>query len=169
MRKYYLFIVILVFSCLACYSQNQLDPQPLNINWGNYFKPDASEFPLIWNWGSIGYPLDEAMDIRYWHNGTEQVNSNFHCPNQMRISQPPNNIANGPTDTNLLNCQAIIYEPTITVDTTMNFKPRYGDSLGSVFGFRYRNFAVGDTVSSGENFHRFILSKSKLIYVNIFN
>ena len=82
----------------TCYSQNQLDPQPLNINWGNYFKPDTAEFPLIWNWSSIGYPLDEAMNIRYCHLGTEGVNPDFHCPNQMRISQPPNNIADGCKD-----------------------------------------------------------------------
>ena len=90
-------IIILILSSVSIYAQNLLDPAPLNIDYHNMLV-DSAAFPLLWNWGSIGYPLDEAMDIRYWHNGTEQVNSNFHCPNQMRISQPPNNIADGCKD-----------------------------------------------------------------------
>ncbi len=55
------------------------------------------------------------------------------------------------------------FEPTITVDTTPNFKPRYRDNVGSVFGFRTRNF--GDTISfdtDSVHYHKLYFDKSKM-------
>jgi hypothetical protein len=166
MKKYALLLIMLIFSCLACYSQNILDPQPLNIDYHNMLV-DSSAFPLLWNWGSIGYPLDEAMEVRYNHNSEADVNNSFDCQNERRISAVSGHIVDGKTKKCLINSQTIVYEPTIAIDSTLNFQIRPGDTLGSVFGFKYRNFTVGDTVSNGENFHRFILSKANLISVKI--
>jgi hypothetical protein len=52
-------------------------------------------------------------------------------------------------------------EPSLTVDSTQNFKPRFGDNTGAVFGW-YDKF-VGDTVGLGnDDFSRFLLNKNSV-------
>jgi hypothetical protein len=94
--------------------------------------------------------LDSAMDMNFYHNfyfgDTNSIN------NSLNIPQIKNSVIAGRNKDRTINAHALYLEPTIDVDSTDNFQPRVGDSTGAVFGFRNRNFDVGDTVSSGVDF-----------------
>lgn len=84
----------------------------------------------------------------------------------MLLIQPINHfetgipLAGGRISDNIFNAMALHLEPALTVDTTVSFQPIPGDSTGAVFGFKYRNFSVGNIPIN--DIHRFYLNKNKV-------
>ncbi len=160
-------IIIAVFFAAICvvYTQNILTPPTiLKDSDSTYIEKENKTFLLGWNWGSEGRLLDEALYINAYHD--LRLDRTDYKNNILLIHAQPDNISGGHNSANLLNSHALHLEPTIIVDSTNDFKPRYGDETGAVFGFNYRNFNYGDTVSSGIDFSRFILNRNTSIGSN---
>jgi hypothetical protein len=169
-------LIIIAFAMLyTLQSQDKIDPIKIfDKNTVNYVNLDTNSFQIGWNWGSVGRKLDEALFINSYHHMPEEfVNNNYKFfsntgsnMNVMEWMADPNYLKGGyyqaitgRVDTLMLNGLSMHIDPTIAVETTNSFRPRWNDKFGSVFGFQYHNFAVGDTFSSGANKNRFVLNK----------
>ena len=152
MKKEFVFIsVILIFSFFRSESQDKIDPPKLPyFNYVNYiynnFLVDTAYFPYDknfdqtlfvkgWNWGTPGAHLDSALGINFYHDmplGYGQHDFKYY----MRVAKQMGGVTGGRQCDNIFNAQYIYLEPTLIVDSTENFKGRYGDSTGAVFGFK---------------------------------
>ncbi|MGA2296305.1 MAG: hypothetical protein ABSG15_02025 [FCB group bacterium] len=163
--------IIVVFTATA---QDIVDPPKLfNKDTSAVIISNIKEFPRGWNWGSPGRKLDSAMYVKYYHelklyeNQTDYIDSARAIQPLSKVVITPNytpfdttydtsyvNIV-GRNNNYQFNSIALHLEPTIVVDSNDNtFQPRAGDGTGAVFGFYYRDFDVGDTVT---DFNRFVL------------
>lgn len=127
------------------YAQNILDPQPLNLDSTYILSADsaAAQFKLGWNWGSIGYKLDDAMQMGYLHQARikDIENKPLIGNNSKMIIQPE--CSGGHMHVRKLNAMAIQFDPAISVDTTTSAKPASWDNKGAIFGFFNKNLSKG--------------------------
>ncbi|OGU56833.1 MAG: hypothetical protein A2X64_07415 [Ignavibacteria bacterium GWF2_33_9] len=128
----------------------------------DYIYHGNSPYILGWNWSSKGAALDNALQMNTYHDFPFTQTDVKH---NLLLIQPPNEdptykIVSGHNQNYILNAHCLHLEPTITVDSTENFKPRFGDITGAVFAWTYKT--VGDTVSSGDDFSRFILHNNSV-------
>ncbi len=153
-----LFAFIFVFKA---YSQDLINPPKLQRLDTTTAIDRSNNFVKGWNWGSPGKKLDSAMLMNAYHDFPE---SSIDTKYNLKTMEVPGvygtNIIGGRNNNYVFLGQALHLEPTIKTDSTYNFKPRYGDNKGSVFGFYNRNLTlgVGVTVSSGLDFSRYKLN-----------
>ncbi|OGU41382.1 MAG: hypothetical protein A2X61_13015 [Ignavibacteria bacterium GWB2_35_12] len=154
---YYLFLLVIGGNLFA---QDIIDPPPLSCVNDTVIQREFNHFIRGFNFYNPGRKLDEAMNMNYchslWYGETDLFNNPYNIPTIK------NYVIRGRDVDRTINGHALYLEPTLTVDSTENFKPRFGDKSGAVFGFRNRNFDVGDTVSSGVDFSRFKLLKENI-------
>ncbi len=153
-------ILILVFVFMKGYSQDLINPPVLqNIDTCQRVNHGSLGFVKGWNWGSPGARIDSALNINFYHN--IDYSSSDYIPNMNLVAPLRGKIVGGRNADVVFNALSLHLEPTLKVDTSDNFKGRTGDNTGAVFGFKYRNFSVGDTVSSWNDFGRFILHRDR--------
>jgi hypothetical protein len=124
---------------------------------------NTAPYLLGWNWGSLNSAMDQALGINSYHDFPFDVTTDVK--ENILVIQPPYldptyKITGGYNANLVLNAHCLHLEPTINIDSTENFKPRFGDKTGAVFGWRYKT--VGDTVPIGDDFSRFILYKNSV-------
>jgi hypothetical protein len=147
MRKIILKIFIAIFAITAnLYSQNNIDPAKLpgiNFNDNTVFKKQFNKFIIGYNYGDTGRALDSLLSANYylygWETGTT-VNWNWYGNNTdyyLRIRPLGWNDDHG-----VGACQAVYYEPSITVNKNENFTPDPNSTGGAIFGFQNKNYLL---------------------------
>ncbi len=179
MKKIILIVLTIVLFAISLTAQSKIDPPALfNSNTESVIKKESTNFLRGWNWGSSGRKLDEALLINSYHSLPHKIENELDRTGY--ISTIGDSIKliewlgipgirwddwrnlTGRNDTLAFNGMSLHLNPTVTIDPTSEYKSRWNDSSGAVFGFRYKNWAVGDTISTGIDQHRFILSRNKL-------
>ena len=160
MRKYVIIFVMMLF-VVNIYAQNNIDPPPIDsIAQSGLIQRNFDGFIKGWNWGSEGKELDKALGINFYHGGIHNGHSDYKDSVLTAILPHVEGIiGNGRNANQIFVALGIHIEPTIIVDSTENFRPRFGDRSGSVFGFNDRDFTLGDTST---DFERFVLHKNNL-------
>lgn len=135
--------IILTFTFARLYCQDVINPPVLpNVDTTQVINRGSLGFVKGWNWGSPGAPLDSALNINFYHN--MNYSTSDYKPNMNVAEQLGGFIVGGRNSNVVFNALSLHLEPTIVVDTTENFQGRHGDNTGAVFGFKDRNFTVGD-------------------------
>ena len=158
MKKYIIIFVVMLF-IENLYAQNNIDPPAIDsvVN-SSLINRNFNRFIKGWNWGSPGEALDNAFGINFYHDYPVNAIDVADSMNVSLVIGPPI-IGNGRNANQIFVALGLQLEPTIIVDSSEAFKPRFGDRSGSVFGFNYRDFTVGDT---NTDFERFVLHKNNL-------
>ncbi len=163
------------------YSQNIIDPPKIySRDTSSVFDGSTNKFLIGWNWSNKGSKIDSLLGINAHHGlpwlftpdytkrdpwvvydySSDMLDS---AKGIVILNNIVDNLILGSrSDTAVFNGISLHLEPTLIVDKSDNFKPRFGDSTGAVYGFQYRNFLIGDTVSSGNDYGRFILRKDSI-------
>jgi hypothetical protein len=178
MKKTGLIFLMLLLSIIEAMGQDIIDPPKLfNKNTLDIYDRRSQKFTLGWNWGGPGRALDQALFINTYHNMpvTYSQNSENGYSEEVGDSIGAIDVIKNPVsgahltgriDTLLLNGISLYLEPTLPVtNATINdskFKPRWNDYLGGVYGFKYRNTTVGDTLATGNDYSRFVLRASRI-------
>lgn len=162
--------ITLILSSLFLFSQDVINPPKFDYliqnntptSYWDYIYHGNTPYILGWNWSSTGSTLDNALQMNTYHDFPFTQTDVKH---NLLLIQPPNEdttykIVSGHNQNYILNAHCLHLEPTITVDSSENFKPRFGDKTGAVFGWTYKT--VGDTVPVGDDFSRFILYKNSV-------
>ena len=153
MKKAVITLLVFVYA-MGINAQNIIDPPAIDlVDTSSIIKWNYRGFIKGWNWGSTGAGLDEALGINFYHGFPATSPDVADSMNVSLVIGDPI-IGNGRNANQLFVALGIQLEPTITVDTTENFQPRAGDKCGSVFGFKTRDFTVGDTST---DFNRYVL------------
>ncbi len=154
-----LIVLLLLITINITNSQDLIDPPKLHVvDTCSILVRQTNSFIKGWNWGSPGLKLDSAMLMNSYHD--YPANSTDTKSNILSMQKPGPwnaNISGGRNFNLFFLGQSLHLEPTTKVDSTDNFRPRFGDINGSVFGFYNRNFTVGDTVSSGLDYMTILL------------
>ena len=146
--KKYLFIIIWVLLFCNTFAQDLLNPPKLSIIDTCSIINRSSFFVKGWNWGQInsGLRLDTALSINFYHANIF-YNQADNATGANLAAVVGRNIIGGRNNPRIFNAHCLHLEPALEVNSTSKFRPKYGDNSGAVFGFRYRNFSVGDTLS----------------------
>ncbi len=156
MKKIIFLLLIINLNLLI--SQDLINPPKLQRLDTTTAIDRSNSFVKGWNWGSPGQKLDSALLMNSYHDFPESsTDTKFDMKNMEVPGDWGSNIIGGRNSNNVFLGLSLHLEPTIKVDSTYNFRPRFGDINGSVFGFYNRNFTVGDTVNSGLDFSRYKL------------
>lgn len=180
--KKILILAISVFSLIQIYAQDNIDPMPLfNKNTLDVYDHRGNQFVLGFNWSSTSRALDQALNINCYH-AMPHIITNGDYDTTGYITDMGDSIKDiewlgipgrhwydwkvltGRVDTLAMNGETLYLNPATTININDNtFQLRWNDSTGGIFGFKYHNWTVGDTESTGADQHRFILSKDDLI------
>lgn len=151
MKKYIIIIIFtILFHSIEIFSQNNIDPPilpqtysgqgTLNFNDTEVFSKSFNNFILGWNNGTDGRQLDELMNNNYylygWETGIPVNWNNFGNNNNWYVRVRP---LGYPDDHGVGACQAIFYDPAITINKDENFTPDPHSKGGSLFGFQNKN------------------------------
>lgn len=173
-----LIILMLLVSFLK--AQDRLDPDaklkytvsPYSTAPTTIYDTTRNEFIYGWNWGSESKKLDEALGINFIHesNDYHPANTNWSDPNGIwgdifmgensRLTWSTRSIAHGDITEGHIQAPAIHFEPYFPVDSSDLFLGWVGDSVGSVFGFKFRHPEFVQIQDPENNFHHFIMSES---------
>jgi|GEM_PF-6254402 len=158
--KKFLIIFLMMLFVVNIYAQNNIDPPPIDsvVN-SSLINRNFNRFIKGWNWSSEGEELDKALGINFYQGGFKENQIDQADSLNFAIGLGKQIIGHGRNANELFVALGIHIEPTIIVDSSEAFKPRYDDKCGSVFGFNYRDFTVGDT---NTDFVRFVLHKNNL-------
>jgi hypothetical protein len=139
-NKIFKILIALFAISLNLYSQNNIDPPTLpNINFNDttVFKKYFSDFIRGWNYGDTGRQLDILNSINFnlcsWETTNDTMPWRFYGDSinwYLRIKP-----LGFPSDESVGGCQAVYYEPAITVDTNESFTAGPENIEGAVFGF----------------------------------
>jgi len=161
MKKLIILLIVIHSSTVFC---QDYEPSQVQFNWGvggslKYLSGDSMYFKqdkmiIGWHWGA-SRRISEAVYANQ-NDATRNIDES-ELAESCKVFMKPIECSHavGPE---VMNARAIQYEPTIIIDTTDYFTPRMGDNSCSVFGFNYRNFNVGDTNSTGNDYGRFTLN-----------
>jgi hypothetical protein len=140
-------IIILICATSLCKSQTVLDP-PSIINQldQNMLSTTNNQFPIGWNWGSIGRKLDSALLFNYWHGGFYRPLADVY-KDSLKYITGVDGFTCGHMHPGRLNSMAVQFDPAITVDTTSNYQPPSWDNKGAIFGFiKRRGYVVPEDI-----------------------
>lgn len=167
--KNIVFLLAVLFVHTSLYSQDIVDP-PKVFDKDTLSAFDGSTaFHIGWNWGGTGRKLDEALSVNSYHfipfrnystkEFSSEIGDNIRGIQPLWMIIPASEYEELITRVNrvLFNGMSLLLEPTLPVDTTDNNVSRWNDACGGVYGFRYHNWDVGDTVPTGIDFSRFRL------------
>jgi len=129
-----LITMILLFTSVNMFSQNPLDPAKVFIKDTSLVTNSLdTQFVRGFNWSSPGYRLDSAMRINFYHHMNLNQAITDYTPNA-RLMQPlehPTRVIIGGRNCNrLFQAHSLYLDPTIIVDSTLNFKPKVYDNTG---------------------------------------
>ena len=136
--------ITLFLSSVFLFAQDKIDPPKFDYliqnntptSYWDYIYHGNTPYILGWNWSSKGAALDNALQMNTYHDFpfTEtDVKENLLLIQQTN-EDPTYKITAGHNTDVVLNAHCLHLEPTIAVDSTESFKPRYGDNTGAVFG-----------------------------------
>lgn len=183
--KKLLLLILVLFATMGINAQDIVDPPKIfRKDTLTILDNRSNSFLLGWNWGGTGRLLDQALQFQTYHGmpyGSGYVDTIItNYGDTIGVWRPTsfsNVIADSVkaipamfeinttypllarNDDVLFNGISLFLEPTLTVISGDDFKPRWNDRTGGIFGFRYRNFTngIGDTISSGNDFSRYRL------------
>jgi hypothetical protein len=142
MKKIIVFLMLISFNL---FSQDKIDPNPLlAIDTAMSIRANGSNsFLRCWNWGSQGKALDSALKMNSSHDFDLDSTTTNNASNMQVIAAFRDYPFHGIDNDLVFNGMSLFLSPYIIPDSTPNFKAKYGDKNGSVFGFNYRNLSVG--------------------------
>ncbi len=163
MKKIFL---VLFLSSYAIFGQNIIDPPALQLSIPytdtTFYHVQSEKFVRGWNGHWISGKFGDALDV--FHYETKGgFNDTYNYSHNIDMIQGFAGFVNSAWGDEPFCAPGFQFEPTIKVDSSVNFKPRYRDNVGSAFGFLSRKF--GDTISYDSDtahFHKLYFDKNKM-------
>lgn len=163
-----LITMILFFTSVNLFSQNPLDPAKVFIkDTSSVINLIDTQFVKGFNWSSQGARLDSAMHINFYHHMDLDTSFHDYYPNarlMQPLEHPTRVIIGGRNNIRLFQGHSLYLDPTITVDSTLNFKPKPYDNTGSVFGFLNKSKVriLNSTQDTSKDYHFAMLDKDSI-------